>query len=264
MPKINNVGQSHHTIVKQDMLCKTINAEYYALSGIGMKRGWDITFNWIYTNSGNGKHPEYGCDGSPVIFQDEMIQKKHPYMVYCIEKDPNNIESLKNSMIQNDYVKYYNADHNEVIPRILSNLNYNSHGILYHDPNGEPSWDMLINASRNQKTNKVDFLIHVSVTNGVKRLLHQGRGDLIDSIRKINKSYWYILPCHHIGSDAFQWCFLFGTQFEEFKSLKHVGYKRLDESDGESILNIVNHKKQTPPREMIASQKPLNAFLGVI
>mgnify|MGYP001254996656 FL=1 len=260
MPKINNVGQSEHTVTKQEILLDTINAVYYALYGIKKKHGYNITFNWIDANSGCGKNLSCNCDGSPVIFQESMMQKKWPHMIYCVEKDPENIDSLKKSMIQNRFVRYFNCDHNEIIPTILTEIGDSPYGILYHDPNGEPSWNMLIDAANIQNTRKLDFLIHMSATNGVKRLSRFGRSDLYNSVQKINKKHWYILPCHHIGSDAEQWCFLFGTNLEHFNSLKRIGYARIDESAGEAILNVVNHKKNTSPSDMIAPQKPLNAF----
>jgi len=263
MPRINDVGQSEHTITKQEILLKTINTVYFALTAIRNK-GYDATFNWIDTNSGSGKNQDFNCDGSPVIFQTAMMQKNWPHEIYCIEKSPANISSLKNSMIQRDNVRFFNCDHNEVVPSILSEFKKIPYGMLYHDPNGEPSWNMLCDASNNFNSRKMDFLIHISVTNGVKRLFNHGRDDLYHSLQKIDKKYWYILPCHHIGSDAFQWCFLLGTNYDRFKSLKTIGYVRFDESAGESILNIVNHLKRTPPEEMIASQKPLNAFFGVV
>lgn len=272
MPVINGVGQSNHTLTKQMILKDIINSVYrpiYGLSEKNSKKGLPakVIFNWIDTNAGTGYNVEFGCDGSPVIFQNEMIQKNYPYRMYCIEKNRENINELQKTLIPSSNITFVNGNHNSAIKNVLSDLKqkkYQQYGILYHDPNGYPSWDMLIESSNRWETAKLDYLIHIAATT-IKRVVN-GLGkdsSLLDMISKIDKRYWYIRECHYLGSDATQWCFLLGTNYKDYSSLKSIGFKRVDTSSGESIMNIFNHTKSTSYSNMVLSQKPLSAFVKV-
>ena len=107
---------------------------------------------------------------------------------------------------------------------------------------------------------KIDIVIHLNATS-IKRNIGAGFTDksLYDQLKRINKKKWYVHLCHPMGSDAWQWIMLVGTNYIGW-NLKSINFHGLDEPEGQAILNFTNHKKGTPYTEMVAPQKIFDGF----
>ena len=259
MPVINGRGVSHHTPKKQEILQSIIQKTVNTVKGFEHYSGSKYTFNWIDAYSGTGSNPEYNCQGSSVIFKQIVEGNGVKYIAHCIDENSESIGELKASIGSDNNFYYHVGDNFKITPDIFSHMAHNSYGILYLDPNGEPNWNIPINAYNQFKLKRMDLLIHFGATS-LKRKFGE---DLIEHIEKIEKDYWYICMCHPIQSDAWQWAMLLGTNYSKWKGLERLGFFNIDLSKGQSIINFLNHTRNTDPKYMKKPQKPLSAFLGV-
>lgn len=267
MPVVNGRGYSqYHTPKKQELLTSLIKKTCGALRGIHLKHPQkNTTFHWVDAYAGPGYNTEVGCNGSPLIFQETVRLLKWPYLGYCIDKEVSSIRTLESNLKGDRYFSLYPGDCAEVIPEIFrTDITGDPYGILYMDNNGAPDFKTAGYVSGFDRLRHMDFVFHLPATS-VKR--NYGAGftpdDLYDKLMKINKTKWFICSCHPVGSDAWQWVMILGTNYMGWKGLKSLGFYEITSSEGEAILNFVNHNKRTPPEMMKASQKPLSAFIGV-
>jgi hypothetical protein len=253
-------GHSKHTIRKQYVLEDVIEKTYGALKGISIKRGIEIPFNWIDAYAGTGTNPEEGCLGSPVIFKNIMNKYNWPYCARCIDKIPEHIQMLKGVVNYDNRFRFYIGDNSEILNGIVKRMPNNQFGILYLDPNGSPNWDVISEISQSITLNKIDILIHTPATS-IKRNIGAGfaKKTLYDNLKSINKKHWHIHLCHPMGSDAWQWIMIIGTNHISW-NLKSINFHGLDTPEGQAILNFVNHTKNTPSDKMVAPQTLLSGF----
>ncbi len=253
-------GHSSHTIRKQYILEDVIERTCGALRGISIKTGYSTPFNWIDAYAGTGANPEEGCLGSPAIFKKLMQKFNWPYCARCIDAEKTHIQELKTAIGDDNQFRFYIGDNSKVLPGIITRIRHFSYGILYLDPNGSPNWSMLSEISQSNKMDKLDILIHIPATS-IKRNIGAGFTEktLYENLKSINKKHWHIHLCHPMGTDAWQWIMIIGTNYIGW-NLKAIGFHGLDTPEGQAILNFTNHVKGTPYTDMVAPQTTLSGF----
>lgn len=250
-------GSSNHTIRKQELLSIVIQEFCNVMRGISIKYKKTHKIYWIDSYSGNGYYDDFKCDGSPVIFKKTMLKNGFDYNGFCIDKSEKYISELKNRLLD-DKIQCISGDNETVITDVLKKIPYNGYGILYLDPNGMPNWNIV----NSLKHHNIDILLHFPATSikrniGAKNIIL----DLKQELELINKKTWYICPCHHINSDAWQWCMLFGSNYNGWHGLKKEQFYDISTSKGESILNVFNHTKGVSYSDLKLPQMPLDLFI---
>ena len=226
---------------------------------------------YVDMNAGCGWNHEVDCPGSPLIFLD--ARKNHDFSMSCyfIEKDlaawqelsqrlgPKKHWATRDGMQLTppdpDHLFWtYNTDHEEIVP-ILVNQNM-SYGLLYHDPNSNPNFDLFRRITTSPKSRFVDILIRISGTaykrqsKGVTNFgLKNGHDHLIgkypslrEQLKSIKKREWIIREIEQ--GDKHQWTFLLGTNWTDFKAWESKGFFNIKSVKGTEILNKVTYTKK--------------------
>jgi len=249
MASSTGMGQSDHTLYKQKYLKEIITTIGSAINKIVNKPNFqwaDKRFHWIDAFSGSGKYTEKGVDGSPLIFQQVMKENGWRYSARCIDIEKSHIESLNHHVGYDTNFELIHGDGYQKTTEILSKFRSNCFGAVYLDPNGNLDWDAVAKISHEiTNAKRIDFLFHIPATT-VKRDYYAGRKDcnLIQSLKNINKKHWYVCYPPQAGS-RFQWIFLLGTNFDNWKGLQNKGFLNI-ETDGQALINKFNHSKTDP------------------
>lgn len=246
-------GQSEHTEEKQYGLSKILGQWLSIVDRITTKYKIDRPILYADMNAGSGWNEEVNCIGSPLLFLNEAKTHTFKRDVYFIESNTNALIELAERVYEVGELdaNLINGNHNEVMPEIVKK--HNGLGLIYHDPNGLPSFDLLRSLSQFRNFDKVDILIRISGTNykrirngvdsfGKKRQILELIGkypNLKDQLKSINKKQWIIRDI--IDPDPYQWTFLLGTNWTEYKAWESQGFYKIDSSKGAAILNRVSH-----------------------
>jgi three-Cys-motif partner protein len=196
-------------------------------------------YTYIDINAAYGYYPSMKLDGSPLIFLKRAEKYGIPYKAYFIEEELDNCEKLTTNIgdLAPGKWQLYNDKYENVLPDLCRKIR-DSYGMLYHDPNNIPSFDILSYVYRNNNLYFVDCLISTSATI-IKRVKNGcGGKSLVDYLKTINKKFWLIRDLDK--SDKHQWTLLFGTNWDGFKNYEKQGFYRIDSSKGRDILRRCN------------------------
>jgi len=205
---------------------------------------------YVDMNSGSGWNTEVNCVGSPLLFFEEAVKHDFGKDVHFIEKNAESAISLSERlrMAEFDNFHIWNDDHNNVLPAIIQK-NEKRYGLIYHDPNGMPSFDLLRNVSESPNFRFVDVLIRISGTN-YKRIRNGTKAvsstirypNLKDQLKSINKKEWIIRDIKDDEMpDPYQWTFLLGTNWTKYPDWEKQGFYKISSSKGAAILNRVTY-----------------------
>jgi hypothetical protein len=230
MPIDNNIGHSIYTASKQIGLSAIFSQHIAIVQQVLSKNKW-ASKKYVYIDlyAGSGINQEEKCDGSPIIFL-KSIQNKLDYEAHFIENDPGNFLFLQQAAaFVNSHYEYL-GDNRDWLPKILQTINTNSYGLVYADPNGLADFDMLSQITATHRF--LDVLIYYPSA-AAKR-----NGKSLDEYLKlIGKDCWIIQ--RPIGQ--WQWTFLFGTNYIDYKAWKKYGFLRLDDPCGQEIYKKLNY-----------------------
>lgn len=238
MPVKNGIGYGQYTLDKQfglEMLFK------YHMSVVrevlGNHPNFPQIYHYIDTNAGSGHNEELDCDGSPLIYEKEIRQIGIGGKSWLIEREPENADILRD-LVGGEIII---GDNRDVLHGIIARLPWRAFGLLYHDPNTVPDFDLLTKACRNSRMYKMDILIRCSGTS-IKRARSAYPDkfcNLQEYLSKINKKYWLVRRLAH--GDRHQWTFLFGTNWKDIKDWKKRGFYRIDSAEGKQILHTITY-----------------------
>lgn len=243
-------GQSKdHTYEKQYGLEKLLGQWLSIMDRIVMKHKITSPVLYVDMNAGSGWNQEVDCIGSPLLFLSESEKHSFSKDIYFIESNANSLISL-GERIQECKPKdllscnLVNGNHSEILPDIAKQ--HHGYGLIYHDPNGLPSFDLMRNVFDQKNMSKVDILIRISGTNykrirnGTKAVSsHVRYPNLKDQLKSINKKQWIIRDI--IDPDPYQWTFLLGTNWTEYKAWESQGFYKIESSKGAAILNRASY-----------------------
>lgn len=242
MPSVKGVGCSESSLKKQSDFRHIIGEHLAIVRKIFWRHAWAST-NYLYfdMNAGPGKTETYG-DGSPLIFLQEAHKRDIRYEAAFFEKEPEFRtlldQNIKNMTNRNGWTIM--GPHEEMEPdffRAWHDL-YEAmerkkwFGMLYHDPNGFPSFDILKRFAASECFQFVDIMTHISGTT-IKRCKEQGKGRLSEHLFGINKKHWLIRE--PVGT--WQWSFLVGTNWKDFPKFVDLRFQPLDSAAGMRIFN---------------------------
>jgi hypothetical protein len=247
--------QSKYTLEKQYGLGKILSQWLSVMDRIVPK--WKITSPILYVdmNAGSGWNEEVNCIGSPLLFLSESEKHNFKKEIYFLEANANSVVELGEQILATEPKDMTSChllvgDHCESLPGIVAK--HHGYGLIYHDPNGLPSFDLLKEICQRQNAAKVDILIRISGTNykrirnGTKAVSSTVRyPNLKDQLKSINKKQWIIrdiVDKDENGNprpDPFQWTFLLGTNWTEYKAWESQGFYKIESSKGAAILNRV-------------------------
>ena len=201
-------------------------------------------YYYVDLNAGSGK-PSAGRDlsGSPLLAAEILHDKygDNSYEMICIEEDEDNLLQLKEHMLRYDAdllvnlnrIKFIHGDNNEHIKDIIAGMNRSGKGLVFHDPNGAPTWELM--KSFQGLPEQVDTLLYVAANRSVKAVhrASQKKGwgfkpRLKDIMEVMDKKQWLIRD----PSSAHQWTFLLGTNWTGIKDWKKKGFYRLETEEG--------------------------------
>lgn len=213
-------------------------------------------------NAGTGWNDKVNCIGSPLIILDAV--KRFPYRTFLdfIEIDEPSSRALYQRLEackktgSKDFFECYIGDNKEVLPQILENMDEKRYGLIYHDPNGVPDFDLMRTVSYNPKSRFIDIMFRISGTNykrtrlgmdafGAKNCHPHLVGKypkLTDQLKKINKKHWIIRDI--IDPDPYQWTFLMGTNWTDFPAWKKEGFYDTESLRGKEILRRVTYSDE--------------------
>lgn len=233
MPITNGIGHSEQTFDKQVGLAAVLGQHIQIVKRVLDKYpNFPQTYQYIDLYAGSGKNQEENCDGSPVIFL-KSIYGRLDYYGHFIDLEPGNTLFLRAATSFTNSHTIYTGDNKEITPKIITRITGKSYGLVYADPNGVPDFDLLALVS--EKLPKMDVLIRYPAT-AAKR---NGRS-LISELNKVKKGTWIIQK--PVGK--WQWTFLFGTNYSDYKAWKKFGFYRLDEPEGKNIFEKVVYTKK--------------------
>lgn len=252
-----NQGQSEHTEEKQYGLGKVLSQWLSIMDRIVPK--WKITTPVLYVdmNAGAGWNEEVNCIGSPLLFLSESEKHDFKKEIYFLDSSANSVVELGERILEAEPRDMTSChlivgDHHESLPGIIDK--HRGYGLIYHDPNGLPSFDLLREIYQRPNTGKLDILIRISGTNykrirnGTKAVSSTVRyPNLKDQLRSINKKQWIIRDIvdkdenGNPRADPFQWTFLLGTNWTEYKAWESQGFYKIESSKGAAILNRISY-----------------------
>ena len=204
---------------------------------------FDINAGW-----GNDYH-------SPIVFLKEMYKRRKisnlDFHAVFIEKDREHFECLMDKVIcliesfDNEEQNYFETnitleegDHEEIMRKYYSD-GADKFGLLYHDPDGIPSFGLLRDISK--VYNRLDFLINCPAT-AIKRTLknnicrnHTKR--LSTHLYSITKKYWIIRS----PISPWQWTRLLGTNWDAFPEFRKRDFFKLKSIKGREIMNHLDY-----------------------
>jgi len=251
MPKVNGIGHSDHTYLKQIVIYNLFRQNIGTVYGICKSRNiLDAKYVYIDATAGPGRYND--VVGSPIQFWNAATSYKYNlplnFKAYFIEKNKEILKELQDNLPKTflDKSVLIHGDYCNVVPDILNSEGRN-YGILYIDPNGLIDFDGLQKISRNRKFKLMDIIIHIGAVS-LKRVRGavNNKEELIEGIKKINKSKWHISETFRENTQQ-QWFFLFGTnnKNEKYKP-KSEGIKFYDLNNymGNRILHRLNFTKK--------------------
>lgn len=248
MPIENGVGYGEYTGVKIEHLSKIL-AMHMAITQAVIKKHasyYEPEYRYIDLTAGKGSTPD-GNSGSPIIFLDKTNDAKFdiPFRADLIEREPNNIESLKKVIhshpmgnSEQGKIHFHLGDYENIAPQLFKSKKDFELGLVYVDPSGDLPDFKTITHIINMRP-RMEILLYLSATN-IKRQYQQTKKFLADFLQETSKEHWLIRK--PLKGDSHQWTFLLGSNIGFFKPHKKINsyFCLLDSPEGKEIFEKMN------------------------
>lgn len=222
---------SEYTPEKQRILTGLVGWHVGMCSGIYQRARWADPYLAIDINASDGS-------GSPQIFRERLERERFPWEMFLIEESLYLYPWLEAMMADSNRITCYQGDHRAFLPPICESIGKKHYGLIYHDPTGIPSFDLLADVSRLPSLSRIDILINCPAT-AIKRSRrrneeqqHIQQPNLAEQLARINKKYWLVRAPYA----QWQWTFLFGTNYKEVGEWRNERLYRVDTEAGRDIL----------------------------
>lgn len=241
----NGYGESAETAYKLEQLRGLLEMHVAICDG----KRWCPDYRYIDMNAGPGIAPELKMSGSPLIFLETASRARAlPYHALLVEKDRDFAEELRGRVKLFRHVQVEHGDHAAIVPAYVGGLRRKPTGLLFHDPNGVPSFETLATVARLPKADRLDMLIYLTAA-GLKRpngwKAKRGRPDttLKEGLAGIAKSTWLIRR----PRGQWEWTFIIGSNWVDFPVWRRAGFVLLDSVEGQLILERLTWKPKPAP-----------------
>lgn len=237
------VGNGSHTIAKQEQFASFMRMHVNIAAGVVKHHGG--RYCYVEMNAGPGMMPhEPGYLGTPLRALPLVFARFPTAEVVLCENDADTCRQLRlhidsgiaDGIYPRACVSVRHGDHANILPAWISGLKDVPYGLLFHDPNGVPSFDVLEEASRDRRTRLMDIAMYFTAA-GLKRNLHNGVAPLDQQLRAINKRVWLIRE--PVGKH--QWSFVIGTNWERFPIWSKAGFHTQDSQRGTALLDELSY-----------------------
>jgi three-Cys-motif partner protein len=256
------VGCSKTSLLKQEHFRQIVDALLYNYSQT--ETNYDY-FMYIDTNAGPGFHPIYE-KGSPIIFLEEIAKFGLKYNSILFERDKEEVVELRKSLIKynngfiDENIAVLKKDNHVLSEDLIKSYIKVSHdkpihGLIYADPNGFSSFDILSQFSHIPVFNNVNVLISCpccSIKRLINKRIKQGITDtprLKEYINNINRKHWFVRE----PKGNFQWTFLLGTNDDNLDVPEFSVLHNLNTQKGIETFNKLHYTKE----ELYALRKEL-------
>jgi len=212
---------------------------------------WPCSPEYLFVDMTAGPGSTVHGDGSPLIFQQVARELKLPHKAFLIERDSESASRLSSLLTDDPNMSVVHGDNKDHLPLCLEWLKGKPlhYGMIYSDANGEIDqlpFDVLAEVSPMRLLQYVDILIHLSPTI-IKRVRSSPccpfHDDLMTLMSGIQKNHWYAWD--PVG--AFQWTFLFGTNWKDFPRLVYkdgneaMRFVSVDSREGRELFARLNY-----------------------
>lgn len=268
MPLVGSVGHSAHTPDKQLRFSKLLRWHVDVVRHAMQKHAWIhpfYTYTDLYAGAGGSQEDEFTLPGSPLLALRILREYAMPARVTYIEHEPESAASLRQYLYGTQdlsasnldacgHIQYsdmrstydvFCQDHALLMPQLLATWSQQYpvnqlYGLIYADPNGPPDFALLRQCA--EALPRVDLLIHFGA-NTLKRKRrsthHPFEHVLADQLATIPKQYWLIGK----PDTAWQWTFLFGTNWKGVKDWQSQGLHRMQTAIGQRYLRALSYTK---------------------
>lgn len=235
------------TPVKQENLRRFLRWHMGFTAAVIARDKRNKPYLYIDANAGPGNYAAHNApqvDGSPRIFLDLAATHLDGYEALFIERDHDEYERLCDnvgpwlSRKEGRETAVCGADANQIIG--ACNKEPYRYGLMYHDPNGKPDWDLLSLAS--ERFPRVDILVNLSCTT-IKRVRGAYGDDtptLLDGLTRVGKKFVYHTAATH---GRWQWLMAMLTNFEP-RDWRSQGIIKYDDS---MIKRLSKSKREMQP-----------------
>jgi len=237
-------GEGRDTEDKLDLFAALLNLHMTICS----EKVWCPRYEYIDMNAGPGIAPQLQIHGSPLLFLDTIRRFKLSYHALMIEQDGRSAVELRDRIGIDDHTRVVQGDHALVVPQHIRTLAGQPAGIIHHDPNGLPSWDVLRDIFAHPQAKRLDLFMYCR-TNDVRRVngyrYNRGIPDITlpEGLAAIKKDYWLI----RTPRKASCWTYIIGTNWPGFPEWRKNGVYRLESKEGQAILHNVTFRPKQPP-----------------
>lgn len=238
----NDLGESDTTPEKLDVFRGLISMHLRICS----RKPAFGTYQYIDMNAGPGRSPRYGVSGSPLIFLEEVRAVPHlRYQALFIELDPGRVLELQKAVGVYPGIRICHGSHCEALPAAVNRMREHATGVVYHDPKGIPSFEILAEVSRARQMRRMDFVLTfgatgIKRTNGRAQKFEQPYQTLIDSLSAIAKDTWLIRE--PMGRQ--QWTFLIGTNWPEFPVWGQGKFHDIKGPGGQHVIQKLTYQAE--------------------
>lgn len=241
----NNYGEGPHTREKLDVFRQLVEMHLQICSA--QKWCWD--YRYIDMNAGPGVAPMLQMSGSPMIFLESAAKHPRlPYRALLVEEEPDSVLELRERVQRWSNVQIEQGNHSEIVPRYIRRLQGKPSGLIYHDPNGVPSFETLAEIANCDQARYLDIVVYTGAT-FVKRVngWQNKRGvpylTLPVALASINKKAWIIRE----PIDRAAWTFIIGSNWEQFPAWQRAGFHRINSTEGRAILERLTYREKAAP-----------------
>jgi len=239
-------GESESTKVKLGIFRDLITMHV----GICAGQKWCRSYAYIDMNAGPGIAPECQLRGSPLLFLDAIKEQLKPlnYAALMIDSNPAYAAELRSRLAGYPRVHVEHGDHCVVAPRDIALLNHRPHGLIYHDPNGIPSWETLAAIFALPQARYLDLLMYVRLNdlNRVNSLRYNRKlpdFTLTEGLAAIKKQTLIIRE----PARPTNWTYLIATNWTGFPVWYRKGFHLLTSREGQAILMRHSFRPRQPP-----------------
>jgi len=210
---------------------------------------WARDYRYIDMNAGPGIAPICKLDGSPLLFLAAATTARHlPYRALLVEQDQASADQLRARVAGYGRAEVRCGDHKVIVPAYIAGLTRSPSGLIYHDPNGRPSFQALSEVFVQPQAKRLDLLLYCGAA-WIKRwngwYFNRSRPDftLQAGLDAINKDYYIIRE----PIDSAQWTYIIATNWSDFPKWKKQGFYDITSREGKAILAKLNYRAKLAP-----------------
>ena len=186
-------------------------------------------------------------EGSPIIFLKTAQLVGLPVRAWFFERSPRKAKILRRSVEEylgksdgfSAEVSVLVGDNASAVPDVIDAISRESRrvfGLVYADPYGPPSFDVLRVFSAHRFLERLDLLIYLNATALKMCLGHphcpRHKTGLDEGLASLGKRVVHVREC--LG--AWQWSFAYCTNTERFPQLRQNGFHSIATERGRKIL----------------------------